>query len=185
MVEVGFTPPEVTQILPSTMNRFFTSWQRPHSLTTEHSGSVPMRAVPSRCQPAIQDRALDANVAGAGSGENLLRPRDAVLHHLQVVRADRVIDPRRRDAAGVLQHGIERYAIVLLGEVLADRRKTDAMIQELAIDPVMVFAPGQPPRLRTDDRFEDRTDAAAELKSVAAHEIAPRVGLVEFLAPQT
>ena len=37
MVEVGLTPPDVTQMLPSTMNRFFTSWQRPHSLTTERS----------------------------------------------------------------------------------------------------------------------------------------------------
>src|SRR5271163_681029 len=26
----------------------FTSWQRPHSFTTERSGSKPMRAVPSR-----------------------------------------------------------------------------------------------------------------------------------------
>src|ERR1700731_3087518 len=63
--------------------------------------------------------------------------------------------------------------------------KADAMVHELAIDPVMVFAPGQPPRLRTDDRFEDRPDAAAELKGIAAHEIAPRIGLVEFLSPET
>ena len=53
MVEVGFTPPLVTQMLPSTMNRFFTSWLRPHPLTTERSGSLPMRAVPSRCQPLL------------------------------------------------------------------------------------------------------------------------------------
>ena len=39
MVDVGFTPPEVTQILPSTIKRFLTSWQRPHSFTTERSGS--------------------------------------------------------------------------------------------------------------------------------------------------
>src|ERR1700757_4760073 len=48
IVEVGLTPPEVTQMLPSTMKRFFTSWQRPHSLTTERAGFRPMRAVPSR-----------------------------------------------------------------------------------------------------------------------------------------
>src|ERR1700742_2021092 len=51
MVEVGLTPPEVTNTLPSTMKRFFTSCERPHSFTTDRSGSVPMRAVPSRCQP--------------------------------------------------------------------------------------------------------------------------------------
>ena len=49
MVEVGFTPPEVTQMLPSTMNRFFTSWQQPHAFTTQRSGSLPIRAVPRRC----------------------------------------------------------------------------------------------------------------------------------------
>ena len=30
-------------MLPSTMDKFFTSWQRPHSFTTERSRSVPMR----------------------------------------------------------------------------------------------------------------------------------------------
>jgi isopenicillin N synthase-like dioxygenase len=44
-----FTLPKVTQMLTSTMKRFFTSWQRHHSVATEHSGSGPMRAVPSRC----------------------------------------------------------------------------------------------------------------------------------------
>ena len=48
----------------------------------------------------------------------------------------------------------------------------------------MLFAPGQPSCLRADDRLDDRADAAAELKGIAAHEIAARIGLVEFLAPQ-
>src|SRR6516225_6149125 len=51
MVEVGFTPPEVTKRLPSTMNKFFTSCDRPHGFTTERAGSAPMRAVPRRGQP--------------------------------------------------------------------------------------------------------------------------------------
>ena len=51
MVAVGLTPAEVTKMLPSTMNRFFTSWLRPHSLTTDRVGSLPMRAVPIKCQP--------------------------------------------------------------------------------------------------------------------------------------
>ena len=51
MVLAGFTPPPVTNTLPSTMKRFFTSWLRPQRLTTERSGSLPARAVPSRCQP--------------------------------------------------------------------------------------------------------------------------------------
>jgi len=145
MVEVGLTPPEVTQMLPSTMNRFFTSWQRPHSLTTERSGSVAHARGAEQVPAAIQDRALDANVAGARSGENLLRPCDAMLHHPVAIGADGVADSRRRNAAGILQVRIERYPIVFLGEVFADRRKTDAMVQELAIDPVMVFTQGSRP----------------------------------------
>ena len=46
-----FTPPDVTKMLPSTTNRFFTSWLRPQLFTTEVAGSSPMRAVPIRCQP--------------------------------------------------------------------------------------------------------------------------------------
>jgi hypothetical protein len=52
MVLVGFTAAAVTKMLPSMMNRLRTSWQRPRSLTTEVSGSVPMRAVPIKCHPA-------------------------------------------------------------------------------------------------------------------------------------
>ena len=36
----------VTKILPSTMNRFLTSWQRPQEFTTEFLGFSPIRAVP-------------------------------------------------------------------------------------------------------------------------------------------
>src|ERR1700716_4577148 len=50
---------------------------------------------------AVQDRALDADVARAGGGENLLRMRDAMLHHLMAVGADGVVELWRRDAAGV------------------------------------------------------------------------------------
>src|SRR6202035_3542763 len=110
---------------------------------------------------------------------------DAVLHHLMAVGADRVIDLRRRDAAGVLQVRIERYPVVLLGEVLADRRKADATVHEFPIRTVMLFAPGQPSTCGTDDRLKNRADAAAELKRIAAHEIALGVGLIKFLAPQT
>src|ERR1700681_4128508 len=117
MVEVGFTPPEVTQMLPSTMKRFFTSWQRPHSFTTERSGSVPIRGVPSKCQPPLR----------IGLSTQILPAPGAVR---------------------------------------------------------FVFAPGQPPPSRTYNRLHDRGDAAAELKSIAAHEIAVGVGLIKFLAPE-
>jgi hypothetical protein len=51
MVLVGFTPPDVTKTLPSTMNKFGTSWLRPYWSTTEFWGFSPIRAVPRRCQP--------------------------------------------------------------------------------------------------------------------------------------
>ena len=48
---VGLTDAPVAITDPSTTRRFGTSWQRCHASTTESSGSEPMRAVPSRCQP--------------------------------------------------------------------------------------------------------------------------------------
>ena len=74
MVEVGFTPPEVTKTLPSTMKRFFTSCERPHSLTTERAGSVPIRAVPSRCQPP-QGIGLLVQMSAAPATSRISRPR--------------------------------------------------------------------------------------------------------------
>ena len=38
-------------MLPSTIKRFLTAWQPPHSFTTERSGSKPMGAVPHRVRP--------------------------------------------------------------------------------------------------------------------------------------
>jgi hypothetical protein len=35
-----------------------------------------------------KDRALDRNIAGTRRGQDFLRARDAVLHHLQAVGAD-------------------------------------------------------------------------------------------------
>ena len=61
---VGFTAAAVTNRLPSTMKRFFTSWHRPHGFTTDVRGSVPIRAVPMRCQPATRSGA-SATVAEA------------------------------------------------------------------------------------------------------------------------
>ena len=83
MVAVGFTPAEVTNTLPSTMNRFLTSWQRPHSLTTERAGSVPMRAVPIRCQPA------------SCSGDSLTTSQAPAARRISVPRATAWASMRR------------------------------------------------------------------------------------------
>ena len=109
---------------------------------------------------------------------------DAVLHHAPRVLADRVVDPRRRDAVAVLQHRIQRDPVVLLRQVLAGDADLQAVVEQLAIDAVMVPAPGQPPRRDAGDRLVHRAGAAGELQRVAAHEIAGWVGLVELLAPQ-
>ena len=51
MVVVGFTPPEVTKTTAVDDEQVLHIVARPHSLTTERSGSLPIRAVPIRCQP--------------------------------------------------------------------------------------------------------------------------------------
>src|SRR5439155_2742300 len=97
---------------------------------------------------------------------------------------DPVVDPRRRDAVAVLQHRVERDAVVLLRQILADRRQAEAMTIEAAKGGVMALAPGQEALRFAGDSLGDRPDAAAELERVAAHETARRVGFVELLAPQ-
>ncbi len=72
----------------------------------------------------------------------------------------------------VLQHGIERDAVVLLGQVLADRRDREAMAVELAKHAVMVRAPWQNALGLARDRFKHRPGAAAELDAIAADEAA-------------
>src|SRR6266702_7641621 len=133
---------------------------------------------------AIEDRVVDAEVCGTRSGEDFLRPRDAVFDHLLAVLADRVIDPRRRDAVAVLQPEIERDAVMLLRQILADGGGRNPMAVELAEDAVVVRAPRQNAFGLARDRFEHRPGTAAELDGIAAHETAGRIGIVEFLAPQ-
>ena len=85
--------------------------------------------------------------------EDLRRAGDAVLHHAARVLADRVVDLRRRDAMAVLQHRVKGDAVVLLGQVLAGDADQQAMVQQRAIDAVMVLAPGQAAGAQIGDRF--------------------------------
>ena len=64
MVAVGLMQALVVKMLPSMMNRLLTSWARPQRSTTELAGSSPIRAVPSRCQPALR-RSLDDSTCRA------------------------------------------------------------------------------------------------------------------------
>src|SRR6516164_267177 len=91
-----------------------------------------------------------------------------MLHHRLRILADGVVDLRRRDAVAVLQHGIERDAVVLLGKVLADRRDVQAMAVEPAEHAMMVLAPRQDALLLARDRLEHWSCAAAELNAVTA-----------------
>src|SRR5271156_845998 len=57
------------------------------------------------------------------------------------------------------------------------------MIQQLAIDAVMVLPPGQAARCDTADGFAHWRGAARELKRVATNEVTGWIGFVELLAP--
>ena len=85
----------------------------------------------------------------------------------------------------VLQHGIERDAVMLLRQVLADRRHRKTVAVELAEDAVMIRAPRQDALLLAGNRFEHRSGAAAELDAVAANEAARDIRVIELLAPET
>src|SRR5438046_9472557 len=105
-----------------------------------------------------------------------------MLHHLPAVLADRVVDPRRRDPMTVLQDGIERDAVVLFREILADRGDAQPMAVELAEHAVMIGAPRQNALLLARDGLEHRSCAADTLDAVAAHEAAREIGAVKLIA---
>src|SRR6266702_8442239 len=119
---------------------------------------------------APRDWRIDADVGRTGRFENLAAARQRMLHHLPAVLADGVVDPRRGNAVAVLQDRIERDAIALFREILADGGKSEPMSVELAEHAVMIRAPGQNPPLLADDGLEHRPGAAHELNAVAAHE---------------
>src|SRR6185437_5224888 len=118
------------------------------------------------------DRVVAADIGRAGGFENLSPARQSMIHHLPAVLADRVVDLRRGNAVAVLQHGIERDAVVLLGQVFADRGDREAMAVEPAKHAVMIRPPWQNALLLARDRFKHRPGAAAELDAVAADEAA-------------
>ena len=49
MVLVGFTPPDVTNTLPSIIPKLGESWAMHQRSTTERVGSFPILAVPMKC----------------------------------------------------------------------------------------------------------------------------------------
>src|SRR3954454_5148946 len=118
---------------------------------------------------------VHADIGGTGSFKNLPAARQSVVHHLPAVLTERVIDLRRWDSVAVLQHGIERDAVVLLGQVLADRGHPETMAVEFAEHAVMVRTPRQNTLLLARDRLEHRPCTAAELDAVTAHEAARKV----------
>src|SRR5258705_3102529 len=110
----------------------------------------PRRAEQMPAAPG--NRIVHADIGGTSGFKNLPAARQSMVHHLPAVLADGVIDPRRRDSVAVLQHGIERDAVVLLGQVLADRGHRETMAVELAEHAVMIRAPLQNPLLLARDR---------------------------------
>ena len=130
------------------------------------------------------NRVVNADVGRTGGFENLPAARQSMVHHLPAVRADRVVDLRRGNAVAVLQHGIERDAVVLFREILADRGDAQPMAMELAEHAVMIGAPRQNALLLARDGLEHRSCAADELDAVAANEAAREIGVVKLLAPE-
>src|SRR5207247_8209873 len=84
----------------------------------------------------------------------------------------------------VLQDGIERDAVVLFREILADRGDAQPMAVELAEHAMVIRAPRQNALLLAHDGLEHWSCAADELDAVAADEAARQLRVVKFLAPE-
>src|SRR5450631_4609468 len=140
---------------------------------------------PKQMPAAIQDRTIDADIGRPGGGKNFPGPCNAVFEHSRAVLADRVVDARRGDAVAVLEDGIERDAVMLLRQVLADRRQAEPVAVEPAERGVVARPPRQQALGLAGNGLRHRSDAAAESKGVATHETARRIGFVELFAPET
>src|ERR1700733_14434610 len=108
-----------------------------------------------------------------------------MIQHPAAVVAKGVLDPRRGDATAILQHRVERYGIVLLGQILADRHHSGTVAEQFSKCVVMRWSPRQTSRRHAGDRRSYRTLTAVEFESVTTYKAARRVRLVKFLAPDT
>src|SRR3984893_19094259 len=116
---------------------------------------------------AIQDRTIDADIGRPGDGKNFPGPCNAVFEHSRAVLADRVVDARRRDAMAVLEDGIERDTVMLLRQVLADRRQAEPVAIKAAERGVVARPPRQQALGLAGNGLRHRNRAAAELTGAA------------------
>src|SRR5271154_5437387 len=108
---------------------------------------------------AVQYRSRSPQIGGAGRCQNLRRPGDPMFHHAPRVLADGIVDPRRGNAVAVLQHGVDCHPIVFLRQVLTGNSDSQPAMNQLAISPVMVLAPGQYAARLTVDGLADQATA--------------------------
>ncbi len=109
IVQVGFWQDALTWLLPSTTNRFFTSWDCWNWLSTDVLGSVPMRAVPSSWidQPSVRMFRSHAHDLDPGLLEHLPGGVRHVRGHLLLVVAELEVEAQHRDAPPVLDLGVD------------------------------------------------------------------------------
>ena len=125
---------------------------------------------------------VDRHVPGPGRFHQLRRPVDAVGHHPQAVFTDGVLDLRCGDAVAVRETGVERDAVVGLGEVLAEYNYGDRMAQPVGHDTVVSLSPGDSVPGPFAQGRGHRTQASYDLKAVASREAPGQVRLVELVA---
>ena len=132
---------------------------------------------------AVADGLFESHIIGAGGPQNLGATLHREVQHAPAVLAECVVDPGRRDAVGVFQHGVQRDGVMLLREVLADRDHAGAVAKKLAIGVVVRLPPGDAARCHAGYGGHHGALAADEFERPAAHEAAAEVGFVELLAP--
>src|SRR5580704_10236984 len=116
---------------------------------------------------AVEYGARRKNVLCSGRCQNLRGAGNAVLHHSPGVLADRVVDLGGRDPVAVLEHRVERHTVVLFRQVLASDTHQRAVVEERAVDAVMIPAPGKPSSAVIGDGLVGGAGAASELQGVA------------------
>ncbi len=133
IVQVGFTAPAVTKMLPSMMNRFRTSCATA-PLVDDRARRIGPHPRGAHQMPAGRpQRRVDEAAPGPGRGQRLLGARGAEVEHPAAVLAQPILDLRRRDAVAVGELRIEGHAVVLFRKVLADRDQPGHPVDHLAV----------------------------------------------------
>ena len=134
MVQVGFWQDALTWLLPSTTNRFFTSWDCWCGVSTDVSGIVPhARGAQLVDRPSLgEDVPVVVDDLDPGLLEDLAGGVGHVRGHLLLVVAELEVEAQHGHSPPVLDLGVDAHRVLVAGQHLAEAAHADGRSRVLA-----------------------------------------------------